>query len=176
MTAAGVTVPAKGPKLGVAGGRAGEVEAEAMDDRGPALAGRVAQAMFARDRASQGLGIEVIAVAAGEAEVAMRVRPDMVNAAGLCHGGFVFFVADCAFSYASNSYNLATVAAGCAIDFLAPARESDVLTARASVRDRDGRTGVCDIEVTNQRGERVALVRGRSHRVRGQVVDIAADD
>jgi acyl-CoA thioesterase len=131
--------------------------------------------MFARDRASQGLGVEVRGVDAGAAEVAMRVRPDMVNAAGLCHGGFVFFVADCAFSYASNSYNLATVAAGCAIDFLAPAREADVLTARATMRDGDGRTGVCDIEVTNQRGERVALARGRSHRVRGQVVDVGPD-
>ena len=140
-----------------------------------ALAGRVAQAMFARDRAAQGQGIRVLRVGPGTAEVAMRVRPDMVNAAGLCHGGFVFLVADCAFAYASNSYNRATVAAGCAIDFLAPAREGDVLAARASVHDGDGRTGVCDIEVTNQRGERVALARGRSHRVRGVVIGEAPD-
>jgi acyl-CoA thioesterase len=147
-----------------------ERESAAADGDAPALAARVAQAMFARDRASQGQGIRVLRVGPGEAEVSMRVRPDMLNAAGTCHGGFVFLVADSAFSYASNSYNLSTVAAGCTIDFLAPAYEGDVLTAVASVRDGEGRSGVCDIEVTNQRGERVALARGRSHRVRGLVI------
>jgi acyl-CoA thioesterase len=155
-----------------------------MDERGSApaagdasaLAGRVAQAMFARDRAAQGQGVRVLHVGPGTAAVSMRVRRGMLNAAGTCHGGFVFFVADSAFAYASNSYNLSTVAAGCAIDFLAPAREGDVLTAVANVRASDERTGTCDIEVMNQRGERVALARGRSHRVRGTVIGDPPDD
>lgn len=139
-----------------------------------ALAERVAQAMVARDRASQGLGIRVVRVAPGSAELAMNVRPDMLNGHGTCHGGFVFILADAAFSYASNSYNLATVASGCAIDFLAPAREGDRLTAVAQQVQVGERTGVYDIEVTASDGRRIALVRGRSHRISGRVVDDAA--
>jgi acyl-CoA thioesterase len=104
----------------------------------------------------------------------MNVRPDMLNGHGTCHGGFVFILADAAFSYASNSYNLATVASGCAIDFLAPAREGDRLTAVAQQVQVGERTGVYDIEVTASDGRRIALVRGRSHRISGRVVDDAA--
>jgi acyl-CoA thioesterase len=139
-----------------------------------ALAERVAQAMVARDRASLGLGIRVVRVAPGRAELTMDVRPDMLNGHGTCHGGFVFILADAAFSYASNSYNLATVASGCAIDFLAPAREGDRLTALAQQVKVGERIGVYDIDVTRSDGRRIALVRGRSHRTGSRVVDDSA--
>jgi phenylacetic acid degradation protein PaaD len=85
------------------------------------LAERVADAMFGRDRASQGLGMRIVRVAPGYAEMAMTVRPDMVNGHAICHGGFVFTLADSAFAFACNSYNANTVANGCTIEFLAPA-------------------------------------------------------
>ena len=85
-----------------------------------ALAERVAEGMYARDRASQGLGIRIVGVAPGTAELTMTVRGDMVNGHAICHGGFVFTLADSAFAYACNSYNANTVAAGCSIEFLAP--------------------------------------------------------
>ena len=138
-----------------------------------ALAERVAAAMFARDRASQALGMRIVRVAPGEADLTMAVRADMVNGHGICHGGFVFLLADSTFAFACNAYNHNTVAQGCAIDYLAPAREHDVLTARGRERSRSGRTGVYDIEVTNQRGETVALFRGKSYRIKGNVVDEA---
>jgi acyl-CoA thioesterase len=100
----------------------------------------------------------------------MRVRADMVNGHGLCHGGLVFALADSAFAFACNSHNDSTVAAAAAIDFLAAAREGDELTAEASELWRTGRNGIYEIIVANQRGERIALFRGRSHRVNGQVV------
>ena len=103
----------------------------------------------------------------------MTVRADMLNGHAICHGGFIFTLADSAFAYACNSYNLNTVASGCAIDFLAPAREGDVLTAVAQERSASGRTGVYDIEVTNQRGEKIALFRGKSYRIKGHVIDTA---
>jgi acyl-CoA thioesterase len=136
-----------------------------------ALAERVARAMYERDPASIGLGMHVESVAPGRAEVSMTVRADMLNGHAICHGGFIFTLADSAFAYSCNSYNLVTVASGCAIDFLAPAREGDVLTARAAERSAAGRTGVYDIDVVNQRGEKIALFRGKSYRIKGHVVD-----
>ncbi|CAG0959516.1 acyl-CoA thioesterase [Burkholderiales bacterium] len=140
-------------------------------DEAQRLAERVADAMYERDRASIALGIRVESCAPGRAELSMGVRGDMLNGHAICHGGFIFTLADSAFAYACNSYNLVTVASGCSIDFLAPAREGDVLTARGVERSTSGRTGVYDIEVTNQRGEKIALFRGKSYRIKGHVID-----
>ena len=136
-----------------------------------ARAERAAAAMFERDRASQALGMRIIGVRPGWARVAMRVRGDMVNGHGLCHGGMVFALADSAFAFACNSHNDATVAAAASIDFLAAAREGDELTAEATEIWRARRSGLYGITVSNQRGEPVALFRGRSHRIDGRVVD-----
>lgn len=135
-----------------------------------ALAGRVAAAMYARDNASQGLGIRLARVAPGFAELTMTVRADMVNGHAITHGGLVFTLADSAFAYACNSYNVNTVAAGCAIEFLAPSREGDVLTATAREHTLVGRNGIYDVDVKNQHGETIALFRGKSTRIRGHVV------
>ena len=136
-----------------------------------ALAERVGAAMWSRDRASQALGMRIARIAPGEATLTMTVRGDMVNGHHICHGGYVFTLADSTFAFACNSYNHNTVAQGCAIEFLAPAREHDVLTATGRERSRAGRTGVYDIEVTNQRGETVALFRGKSYRIKGSVIE-----
>ena len=135
-----------------------------------ALAERVAAGMYARDRASQGLGIRIVEVSPGCATMAMTVRADMLNGHAICHGGFVFTLADSAFAFACNSYNENTVAAGCSIEFLAASREGDVLTATAREQHLRGRTGVYDIDVTNQNGETVALFRGKSTRIKGGIV------
>ena len=134
------------------------------------LAERVAEAMFGRDRASQGLGMRIVRVAPGYAEMAMTVRPDMVNGHAICHGGFVFTLADSAFAFACNSYNANTVANGCTIEFLAPSHLGDVLTAVARERTQVGRNGVYDVEVRNQSGATIALFRGKSTRIKGHVV------
>ena len=136
-----------------------------------ALAGRVADGMYSRDRASQAMGMRIANIAPGHAELTMTVRADMLNGHAICHGGFIFTLADSAFAFACNSYNLTTVASGAAIDFVAPAREGDVLTAVAQERSVSGRTGVYDIEVKNQRGETIAFFRGKSYRIKGHVID-----
>jgi acyl-CoA thioesterase len=148
----------------------GEHHAPLTAAEAQALAERVADAMYPRDRASQSLGIKVAKVGPGHAELTMTVRPDMLNGHAICHGGFIFTLADSAFAFACNSYNLTTVASGCAIDFIAPAREGDVLTAIAQERSTSGRTGVYDIEVHNQRGEKIAFFRGKSYRIKGHVI------
>lgn len=123
--------------------------------------------MLERDRATRALGMQVTAIGPGTATVEMQVRDDMLNGFDICHGGFVTSLADSAFAFACNSYNELTLAASLAIDLLAPARSGDVLTARASEVALAGRIGVYDIEVSNQRGERVAVMRGRSYRKKG---------
>jgi acyl-CoA thioesterase len=125
-------------------------------------------AMWVDDRASQMLGMQVLAVGPGTSTLAMTVRADMVNGHDLCHGGLVATLADSAFAYACNAHNEVTVASGFDINLLAAARRGDVLTARAVEVRKAGRTGVYDVTVSNQRGEAVAVFRGRSHTFKGK--------
>jgi acyl-CoA thioesterase len=129
---------------------------------------RVREHMFANDHAVKGLGMDVIEVSPGGAVVTMTVRRDMLNGHATCHGGFLATLADTAFAYACNSYNEFTFASGFSIDLVAPAREGDLLTARSVEVSKAGRTGVYDSEITNQRGERVAVFRGRSYTIKGK--------
>jgi acyl-CoA thioesterase len=136
-----------------------------------ALAERAASRMFEGDRASQALGMRIERVAPGRAELSMTVRDDMVNGHAICHGGYIFLLADNTFAFACNNYNRNTVAQGCSIDYLAPAHAGDALRARGVERSRTGRTGVYDVEVVNQHGRTVALFRGKSYRIDGRLVD-----
>lgn len=133
------------------------------------LAERAGRALLNGDSASQLLGICLIEVKPGYARVVMTVRPDMLNGHQTCHGGFIFTLADTAFAVACNSHNDNAVAAAASIDFLAPAVAGDELSAQATEIWRAGRSGLYEITVTNQRGARIALFRGRSHRISGQV-------
>jgi acyl-CoA thioesterase len=132
------------------------------------LAEFVRDGMFANDRASKALGMRIVEVAPGRAVVEMTVRDTMVNGHDLCHGGLIATLADSAFAFACNSYNELTVASGFAIDLLAPGKLGDLLTARCTEVSKAGRTGVYDAVVTNQRGERVAVFRGRSYTMKGK--------
>ena len=141
-----------------------------MTDNAQQLAEDTAAAMWARDNAAQALGMRIERVSPGAALLSMAVRKDMVNGHHICHGGMIFALADTAFAYACNSYNKNTVASACHIDFLAPAREGEVLEAEASERSAAGRTGVYDITVRTQDGRNIALFRGKSYRISGEVI------
>lgn len=134
------------------------------------VAERVRDAMIADDRATQMMGIRITAVAPGHAVAEMRVRDDMLNGHDLCQGGFVTMLADTAFAYACNGYNEITVASGFTVDLIAPGHGGDVLTATCEEVSKAGRTGVYDATVRNQRGERIAVFRGRSYTARGKPV------
>lgn len=134
------------------------------------LARRVGQAMFERDAASQGLGMRIEEMGPGRARLSMVVRPDMLNGHGICHGGFMFTLADSAFAFACNSRNEATVAAGCSIEFLRAVQPGETLTAIAQERVLAGRTGIYDITLVDAAGQAVALFRGKSARIKGEVL------
>lgn len=136
-----------------------------MSDAGH-VARRCADLMWADDRASQSLGMEIIGVGPGTATLTMVVREDMVNGHGIGHGGFTFSLADSAFAFACNSYNRRTVAHSCEITYLAPTRLGDTLTAEAVERSRDGRDGTYDVTVRT--GDAVvARFVGHSKEIRG---------
>jgi acyl-CoA thioesterase len=139
-----------------------------------ALAVLAGKTMYERDPASQALGMTLDAIRPGYARMRMRVRDDMLNGHGTCHGGYIFMLADSAFAFACNSHNFNTVGAGCTIDYLAPGRAGDVLVAEAVEQALSGKTGVYDVVVTDQDGRKIALFRGKSHRVAGHVVPVDA--
>jgi acyl-CoA thioesterase len=140
-----------------------------------ALAELAGKAMYERDPASQALGMRLDAIGPGYARMTMAVREDMLNGHRTCHGGYIFMLADSAFAFACNSHNHNTVGAGCTIDYLAPGSDGDLLTAEAVEQALSGKTGVYDITVTNQDGRKLALFRGKSHRVNGMVAEIQGD-
>jgi phenylacetic acid degradation protein PaaD len=137
------------------------------------IAERSAAAMWTDDAASQAMGMTLDEVRPGSARLSMTVRSDMVNGHGICHGGFVFALADSAFAFACNSYNRSTVAQACDIVFVSAARLDDKLVAEAAERARFGRHGVYDVTVRRAGapdGEYVALFRGRSREIGGTLV------
>lgn len=134
------------------------------------IADRVREVMYANDRAAKALGMQILAVGPGSATLTMSVREDMLNGHDICHGGLVTTLADTAFAYGCNAYNEVTVASGFNVDLVAPGRLGDLLTATCVEQSKAGRTGVYDIEVSNQRGERIALFRGRSYTIKGKPV------
>ncbi|GAB4264205.1 MAG: hydroxyphenylacetyl-CoA thioesterase PaaI [Pararhodobacter sp.] len=131
------------------------------------LARACADAMWADDNATRHLGMRLSDVRAGHATMEMTVRAEMTNGHKICHGGYIFTLADSAFAFACNTYNQRVVAQIAQVSFLAPAFEGDVLTARASETWRQGRGGIYDVHVTNQNGAPIAEFRGHSRTVKG---------
>ena len=134
------------------------------------IAERVRDHLWATDRASQGMGMRVESIGPGRCTMTMAVREDMLNGYGTCQGGLLAALADSCFAFACNAYDEVTVAAGFDVEIVAPGRLGDVLTASATEISKTGRLGVYDVDVRNQRGERVAAFRGRSYTMKGKPV------
>ncbi|MEM6761641.1 MAG: hydroxyphenylacetyl-CoA thioesterase PaaI [Pseudomonadota bacterium] len=127
--------------------------------------------MWAEDRASQSLGMQLDRVGNGEASLSLTVREDMTNGHGIAHGGFVFTLADSAFAFACNSSGQRAVANQCQITYVAPARAGDVLTATAKEIHRAGRQGITDVVVRRADGTVIAHFRGHSRTIKGSLFD-----
>lgn len=128
---------------------------------------RSAQAMWNNDRASKWLGLRLDDVGPGRATLSMQVVDHHLNGHDICHGGFIFTLADSAFAFACNSYNPQAVAQHNTISFLSPGRKGDILTARACEVARTGRTGIYDVSVSGEDGRTVATFRGASRTIGG---------
>ena len=141
-----------------------------------ALAEACASKMWADDRASQALGMAIERIGPGEAVISMPVRRDMTNGHGICHGGFMFTLADSTFAFACNTYNQRTVAQQCAVTFIRAVHEGDTLTAHAIERSRSGRSGIYDVTVRDSRNVVVAEFRGHSRTISGELLAPNADE
>ncbi len=136
-----------------------------------ARAERSADAMWANDAASKWLGMTLDAVGPGTATLSFQVRDHHLNGHAICHGGYIFALADSAFAFACNSYNAVTVAQQNTITYLSPGKPNEHLTAIAIESSRNGRSGVYDVTVTGADGRKVALFRGLSRTIKGQLFD-----
>ena len=135
------------------------------------LAQAVGESMFAADSASRDfMQMELLACEPGRARMRMTVRETMLNGHQICHGGLIFTLADSTFAFACNSHNKVAVAAGCSIEFLKPGQLGDVLTCEGVEQTLQGRHGIYDMKVSNQRGEVVAMFRGKSAQITGNVL------
>jgi acyl-CoA thioesterase len=136
-----------------------------------ALAAKVGEAMFSVDAASKDfMQMELVSCEPGRAVMRMKVREPMLNGHKICHGGLIFTLADSTFAFACNSRNKVSVAAGCSIEFLKPGQLGDVLTCEGVEQVLQGRHGIYDMKVTNQRGEVIAMFRGKSATIQGTVI------
>jgi acyl-CoA thioesterase len=130
-----------------------------------------ADAMYKGDNATIGQKIELLEIGPGVATMRMQVQPHQTNGHGMCHGGFIFMMADSCFAFACNSHNQRAVAASANIEFLAPAQLGDVLIARAREIAISGRAGHYEIMVTRQSDDAlIAIFRGKSATIKGQLV------
>lgn len=134
------------------------------------VANDVGKKLAEEDAVVRLLGITLDEIRPGSARLRMEVRADMINGAGICHGGMITTLADATFAFACNSYNTVTLAVGIDVEFIAPANEGDLLTATAREVSRSRRSGIYDVTVTNQDNELVAVLRGRCQEIRGQHV------
>jgi acyl-CoA thioesterase len=135
------------------------------------LARQVGEAMWKEDIASKDtMGMQLVACEPGRAVLRMEVKELHLNGHRICHGGFIFTLADSTFAFACNSHNKVTVAAGCSIEFLKPGHLGDVLTCEGVEQALQGRHGIYDMKVSNQKGEIVAMFRGKSTSIQGHVV------
>lgn len=156
------TRPTGGANGGSGGGQ-GNVDAQAVAEA-------AARVMMQSDRAARRLGIHVVEIAPGRSVLRMIVRREMLNGHDMGHGGLTFTLADTALAYACNSYNQNAVAQSTQITFLRPTAEADVLTATAEEVSLTRRTGIYDVAVTNQRGQKVAVFRGQTATIKGSLV------
>ena len=127
-----------------------------------------AEIMWERDKASKGIGIKLERISPGEADLSLLVESKHLNGHDICHGGFIFTLADSAFAFACNSYNQAAVAQNNMITFIAPAQKGDKLLAKAREVSRSGRSGIYDVSVLSQDQKKIAEFRGHSRTIGGQ--------
>jgi acyl-CoA thioesterase len=129
-----------------------------------------ADALWAEDKASQGLGMRIEEVGPGHAVLSMTVADNMVNGHGLCHGGYIFALADSALAFSSSSHNRRTVAQHCQISYLTPGRLGMRLTAEARERHKGERSGIYDVTVRSEDGTVIAEFRGTTRSMPGTLV------
>jgi len=132
--------------------------------------------MMTKDIAARTLGMVLSDVKPGGCTMTMKVQPTHLNGHGICHGGYIFTLADTAFAFACNSYNQLAVAQHNTISFVAPGKPDETLKAVAVESYRSGRSGIYDVTVTGEDGRMIAQFRGCSRTIKGTHFDMNEDE
>jgi acyl-CoA thioesterase len=117
--------------------------------------------MLENDQGSQQLGLKITKHNARQCQVEMSITSNMTNGHDICHGGYIFSLADSALAFACNGVGVVAVTSAAQIDFMNAANLGDVLSAEATVKFRQGRQLICDVKICNQESQLIALCRGR---------------
>lgn len=120
--------------------------------------------MLQNDSFSQWLGIEVIESEAGYCKLRMKIREEMTNGFGVCHGGITYSLADSALAFASSSRGNISLALENNINYIKKVEVGDLLTAETEELQNGKTIGVYKVRISNQNDEPVAVFRGTTYR------------
>ena len=117
--------------------------------------------IYANDPAVREHGVTLGEVAEGRVVLHRDVTADMVNSHKICHGGFLFHLADSALAYCVASHGDTPVTRRAEITYVAPAKLGTRLTATAEENIAFGRDRVIEVRVTAD-DELVAYFTGQA--------------
>lgn len=124
----------------------------------------VTNQMLSNDPFSQWMNVEVLESEPGYCKLSMKVRKEMTNGFGVCHGGITFSLADSALAFASNSRGSVSLALENNINFTKKVSVGDILIAETEELQNGRTIGVYKVKVINQNEELVAEFRGTVYR------------
>lgn len=121
------------------------------------------------DRFAASIGAQLTEVREGYAKAEMTVEEHHLNGGNVCQGGAIYTLADLSFAAVSNSRGLLTLGIANNITFLKSAQLGDRLIAECSETFNHHKLPYCDIKVTNQKGELIAMMTGLSYRLKQEM-------
>lgn len=120
--------------------------------------------MYQNDAFSQWLGIEILELKEGYCKLKMQVRAEMTNGFAIAHGGISFSLADSALAFAANARGTHALSIETSIAHTRPVHTGEILLAEAIEKSHTKRFGIYEVQVTNDRGELIALFKGTVYR------------
>jgi len=128
------------------------------------LAKKVIDKMINEDAFSQWLGIKVIEINEGKCILEMKVRDEMTNGFHIAHGGIAYSFADSALAFAANSYGKKAMSIETSISHTKKVESGDILKATTEEIDKNKKTAIYYITITNQNNVEVAHFKGTVYR------------
>ena len=130
------------------------------------LAKKVVDKMMGGDAFSQWMGIEVLEITTGFCKLQMKVREEMINGFNIAHGGIAYSLADSCLAFAANSHGIQALSIETSISHTQKVISGDTLTATAKEINKNTKTGLYYITITNQNNIEIAHFKGTVYRTK----------
>lgn len=118
------------------------------------------------DRFALSIGAHLTEVKEGSAKAQLTVEERHLNGGGVCQGGAIYTLADLAFAAVTNSHGILSLGISNTITFLKSAQLGDTITAECTELLNHHKLPYCDIKITNQHGELLAVMTGLAYRTK----------